>query len=39
MNNRRRDALGGDVNHSNARGTNPDGMNGKMKNLKNLKSL
>ena len=36
MNSRRRATLRGDVNHSNVKGTNPDGMNGKMKNLKRL---
>jgi hypothetical protein len=34
MNNRRRGALGGDIDHPNVKGTNLDGMNGKMKNLK-----
>ena len=36
MNSQRRAALGGDVDHPNVKGTNPDGMNGKMKNLKRL---
>jgi hypothetical protein len=37
MNNRRRIALGGDVDHPNIMGTNLDGMSGKrMKNLKNM---
>ena len=36
MNSQRIAALGGDVDHSNIKGTNPDGMNGKMKNLKRL---
>ena len=36
MNSQRRVALGGDVDHPNVKGTNPDGMNGKMKNLKHL---
>jgi hypothetical protein len=34
MNNRRRGALGGDIDHPNVKGTNLDGMNGKIKNLK-----
>ena len=36
MNNWRRAAPGGDVDHPNVKGTNPDGINGKMKNLKHL---
>ena len=36
MNSPRKAALGGDIDHPNVKGTNPDGMNGKMKNLKRL---
>ena len=36
MNSQRRAAPGEDVDHPNAKGTNPDGMDGKMKNLKRL---
>ena len=36
MNSLRRAAPGGDVDHPNIKGTNPDGMDGKMKNLKHL---
>jgi hypothetical protein len=39
MSNRRRTALGGDVDHPANKRTNPDGMNGRMKKLKNLKHL
>ena len=36
MSSRRRATPGGDVDHPNVKGTNPDGINGKMKNLKHL---
>jgi len=36
MNIQRRAALGGDIDQPNVKGTNLDGMNGKMKNLKHL---
>ena len=36
MNSQRRAALGGDVDLPNIKGTNTDGMNGKMKNIKRL---
>jgi hypothetical protein len=39
MSSRRRTAPGGDVDHPAVKRTNPDGMNGKMKNLKRLKNL
>ena len=39
MNSRRRVAPGVDVDHPNVKGTNPDGMNGKMKNLKRLRKM
>jgi hypothetical protein len=36
MSSRRRTALGGDVDHPADKRTNPDGMNGRMKKLKNM---
>ena len=36
MSSQRSLALGGDVDHPNVKGTNPNGMDGKMKNLKHL---
>jgi hypothetical protein len=39
MSSRRRTALGGDVDHPTDKRTNPDGMNRRMKKLKNLKHL
>jgi hypothetical protein len=39
MSSQRSPALGGDVDHPTIKRTNPDGMSGKMKNLKKLKSL
>jgi hypothetical protein len=36
MNSRRRTALGGDIDRPDVKGTNLNGMNGKMKNLKSL---
>jgi hypothetical protein len=37
MSSQRRATPGGDIDHPNVKGTNPKGMNGKMKNLKRLK--
>jgi hypothetical protein len=39
MSSPRKTALGGDINHPTDKRTNPDGMNGRMKKLKNLKHL
>jgi hypothetical protein len=39
MSSQRKTALGGDINHPIDKRTNPDGMNGRMKKLKNLKHL
>jgi hypothetical protein len=39
MSSQRRTALGGDIDHPAVKRTNPDGMNGKLKNLKRLKNL
>jgi hypothetical protein len=39
MSSQRRTALGGDVDHPAIKRTNPNGINGKMKNLKRLKNL
>jgi hypothetical protein len=39
MSSQRRIILGGDIDRPDVNGTNPNGMNGKMKNLKSLKNL